>query len=84
MASLRRLPRSPNYIACFTGADGKRYQRSSGVKADGKVISKRAAQRIADEFEEIARRRKSATQVQRVIQPKKGDGRAEKPSPARL
>lgn len=68
MASLRRLPRSPNFIACFTGSDGKRYQRSTGVRADGKVTSRRSAQKIADEFEEIARRRKTVAQVQRVIQ----------------
>ena len=37
MASLRRVPRSPNYIACFTGTDGKRYQRSTGVRVDGRT-----------------------------------------------
>ncbi len=67
MSSLRRVPRSPNYIACFTGADGKRYQRSTGVKADGRVESRRRAQKIADEFEDITRKKRSATQVQRVF-----------------
>lgn len=67
MASLRRIPRSPNFIACFTGADGKRYQRSTGIKVDGKVESRRRAQKIADEFEDIARKKRSAQQVQRVF-----------------
>lgn len=67
MASLRRLPRSPNFIACFTGADGRRFQRSTGVKADGTVKARRRAQKIADEFEDVARQKKSAEQVQRVM-----------------
>lgn len=67
MASLRRVPRSPNFIACYTGADGKRYQRSTGVKFDGKVDSRRQAQKIANEFEDVARRKRTAQQVQRVF-----------------
>lgn len=67
MASLRRVPRSPNYIACFSGADGKRYQRSTGVKVTGKVEARRRAQKIADEFEDVARRKRNAQQVQRVF-----------------
>ena len=67
MASLRRVPRSPNYIACFTGADGKRYQRSTGVKVTGRVEARRKAQKVADEFEDIARRKRNAQQVQRVF-----------------
>lgn len=67
MASLRRVPRSPNYIACFTGADRKRHQRSTGVKVTGKVEARRQAQKIADEFEDIARRKRNALQVQRVF-----------------
>ncbi|MEN8713526.1 MAG: tyrosine-type recombinase/integrase [Verrucomicrobiales bacterium] len=67
MASLRRVPRSPNYIACFTGDDGKRYQRSTGIKVTGKVEARRQAQRVADEFEDLSRRKRSAQQVQRVF-----------------
>jgi integrase len=67
MASLRRVPRSPHFIACYTGADGKRYQRSTGVKVDGKVESRRQAQKIANEFEDVARRKRTAQQVQRVF-----------------
>jgi integrase len=68
MASLRRHPKSPFYVACFTGADGKRYQRSTRIKADGKVESRRQAQRIANEYEDVARRKHTARQVQRVFQ----------------
>jgi len=67
MASLRRVPRSPNFIACFTGVDGKRYQRSTGIKVDGKVESRRRAQKIADEFEDVSRKKRNAKQVQRVF-----------------
>lgn len=67
MASLRRVPRSPNYVACFTGADGKRYQRSTGVRVTGKVEARRQAQKVADEYEDIARRKRNAQQVQRVF-----------------
>lgn len=67
MASLRRVPRSPHFIACYTGDDGKRYQRSTGVKVDGKVDSRRQAQKIANEFEDVARRKRTAQQVQRVF-----------------
>jgi integrase len=67
MASLRRVPRSSHFIACYTGADGKRYQRSTGVKVDGKVDSRRQAQKIANEFEDVARRKRTAQQVQRVF-----------------
>lgn len=35
MASLRRIPNSPYWIACFTLPDGTRTQRSTRVPADG-------------------------------------------------
>lgn len=68
MASLRRHPNSPHYIACFTGADGRRYQRSTKVVHDGKVESRRKAQKIADDYEDVARRMRTAQQAQIVIQ----------------
>jgi len=68
MASLRRHPNSPHYIACFTGADGRRYQRSTKVVADGKVESRRKAQKLADEYEDVARGMRTAQQAQIVIQ----------------
>ena len=67
MASLRRYPRSPFFHACFTGEDGKRYQRSTRIRADGTVASRRQAQKIADEFEDIARRQQTARQIQKVF-----------------
>ena len=48
-------------------ADGKRYQRSTGIRVDGTVTSRRKAQKIADEYEDVARRKRTAQQVQRVI-----------------
>jgi len=48
MASLRRLPNSPNWIACFTLPDGRRAQRSTGTP------DRHAAQRIANAFEDAA------------------------------
>jgi len=48
MASLRWLPNSRYAIACFTGADGRRYQRST------KETDKKRAQKIADQYEECA------------------------------
>lgn len=48
MASLRRVPRSPYWIACFTLPDGTRTNRSTGTE------DKRQAQRIANDFEDAA------------------------------
>ena len=67
MASLRRHARSPFFFACFTGEDGKRYQRSTGIRANGTVTARRQAQKIADEFEDVARRKQTARQVQKVF-----------------
>ena len=49
MASLRRLPNSPFWIACFTLPDGNRTQRST------KSVDRREAQRIANKFEDAAK-----------------------------
>lgn len=49
MASLRRLPNSPYWIACFSLPDGRRTQRSTGT------TDKREAQRIANQFDDAAR-----------------------------
>src|SRR5215510_1733471 len=49
MASLRRLPSSRFWIACFLGADNRRIQRST------KEIDRKRAQKIADHFEDAAR-----------------------------
>lgn len=61
MASLRRLPNSRNWIACFTDSHGKRLQRSTGTS------SRSAALQIAHKFEEAARRMKTEAQIRRVL-----------------
>jgi hypothetical protein len=49
MASLRGLPNSPYWIACFTLPDGTRTQRST------KSADRREAQRIANKFEDASK-----------------------------
>ena len=49
MASLRRLPNSPFWIACFTLPDSSRTQRST------KSTDRREAQRIANQFEDASK-----------------------------
>jgi integrase len=49
MASLRRLPNSRYWIACFTDTTGKQVQRST------KETDRKRAQQIADRFSEAAR-----------------------------
>jgi integrase len=49
MASLRRLPKSPFWIACFSLPDGSRTQRST------KSTDRREAQRIANQFEDAGK-----------------------------
>ena len=61
MASLRRVPGSKYWIACFTDKDGKRRQQST------KETDHKKAQRIADGYETVARNRMTAAQVRRVI-----------------
>jgi len=61
MASLRRLPDSKNWIACFTDETGRRLQRSTGT------TSRRDAERIAYQYEEVARRMKTEAQIRHVM-----------------
>lgn len=61
MASLRRLPDSKNWIACFTDETGRRLQRSTGT------INRKDAERIAYQYEEVARRMKTEAQIRRVM-----------------
>ena len=49
MASLRELPNSPFWIACFTLPDGRRTQRST------KSTDRREALRIANQFEDASK-----------------------------
>ena len=65
MASLRRLPNSPYWIACFSKPDGSRTQRSTKSK------DRRGAQRIADKFEDASEEARSGrlieSQARKVI-----------------
>ena len=61
MASLRRRPKTKFWFACFTDARGKRVQRST------RTTDRKSAQRLADEYEAVARGRATARQAQRVI-----------------
>jgi integrase len=49
MSSLRRLPNSPFWIACFSLPDGRRTNRSTGT------TNRQEAQRIANKFEDAAK-----------------------------
>lgn len=61
MASLRRKEKSKFWFACFTLKDGTRTQRST------KETDRKKAQKIADQFEQVARQEMTARQAQRVI-----------------
>jgi integrase len=61
MASLRRLPDTKNWIACFTDSAGRRLQRSTGTR------KRKEAMLVAWKFEEAARKLKTETQIRRVI-----------------
>src|SRR6266516_2604330 len=61
MASLRRLPDSKNWIACFTNEISRRLQRSTGT------TNRKDAERIAYQYEEVARRLKTEAQIRRVM-----------------
>ena len=61
MASLRTLPGTKNFIACFTDINGKRRQRSTGTHV------RKEAKRIADEYEAAARALKTETQIRQVM-----------------
>ena len=61
MASLRRLPDTRNWIACFTDVTGRRLQRSTGT------YKRKEAMMIAWKFEEAARKLKTEAQIRRVM-----------------
>jgi len=61
MASLTKRPTSKFWVACFTDRNGRRLKRSTAT------IERKRAQKIADQFEEAARRKRTAIQVRRVI-----------------
>lgn len=61
MASLWKHPESRYWFACFTAADGRRLKRST------KATDRPTAQRLADEYEAAARRKRTARQARAVI-----------------
>ena len=61
MASLRTLPDSKNFIACFTDINGRRRQRSTGTHV------RKDAQRVAEQYETAARQLKTEAQIRRVL-----------------
>jgi integrase len=60
MASLRKLPNSKYWIACYTDNTGKQRQRST------KEIDRRKAQSIADSFESAHRKSLTESQVRKI------------------
>jgi integrase len=61
MASLTKRSTSQFWVACFTDRHGRRLKRSTAT------TDRKAAQKIADEYEAAARRKRTALQVRRVI-----------------
>lgn len=65
MAFLRQKKNSRYFFAAWKDENGKRVDRSTKVEA--KASNRRKAQKIADEFEDASRKRRSARQVREVI-----------------
>jgi len=61
MASLTKRTTSKFWVACFTDRTGRRLKKSTAT------IERKAAQRIADAYEEAANRKRTARQVRDVI-----------------
>ena len=62
MASVWKHPNSPFWTACFTDLDGKRKKRST------KETNRRKAEKLAEQYEEAARKRRTFSQVRTVLQ----------------
>ncbi|MBK1833338.1 tyrosine-type recombinase/integrase [Roseibacillus ishigakijimensis] len=65
MAFLRTKPNSKYFIAAWYDETGTRCERST--KLEAKQKNRRQAQRIAEEFEDASKMRRSAKQMKRVI-----------------
>jgi integrase len=63
VASLTERPTSKFWVACFTDRHGRRLKRST------KTADRKQAQKIADEYEAAARKKRTALQVRGVITP---------------
>jgi hypothetical protein len=65
MACVVKRPDSGFWIACFTDIHGRRLKRSTKIPANGR--ERKRAEKIADEFEAAARKKRTAAQARRVI-----------------
>src|SRR5689334_81656 len=61
MASLWKHPQSRFWIACFTDATGKQRKRST------KATDRKTAAKIAEQYEQVARRKRTARHTRKVI-----------------
>ena len=61
MASLTKRGTSKFWVACFTDRNGRRLKRSTAS------TNRKQAQKIADEYEEAARKRRTVLQARRVL-----------------
>lgn len=61
MASLTKRPRSQFWVACFTDRNGRRRKRST------ETTNRKAALRIADDWEQAYRRKRTALKFRRVL-----------------
>jgi integrase len=61
MASLWKHPESRYWVACFTDTDGRRRKRST------KTTDRKLAQKLADQFEEATRRKRTSRQVREIL-----------------
>src|ERR1035437_2629274 len=61
MASLTKRARSKFWVACFTNRTGRRMKRST------KSANRKQAQKIADQWEESYRKKRTALQFRRVL-----------------
>lgn len=62
MASVWKHPNSPYWTACFTDKGGRRRKRST------KETNQRKALKLAEQYEEAARKRRTFSQVREVLQ----------------
>ncbi|WP_435894576.1 tyrosine-type recombinase/integrase [Oceaniferula spumae] len=66
VAFLWKKPNSKYWQAGFMDKSGKRRNRSTGVEIKG-AVSRKVAQRLADQYEDASRRQRTAKQVREVI-----------------
>jgi integrase len=65
MPCVIKRPDSKNWIACFTDINGRRLKKSTKIKAIERNRLK--ALKVAEKYEEAARKKRTAAQVRRVI-----------------